>query len=107
MRVANQDELGARASVVEVGHRLDDGIDARNHGVGVADAATLCLTTAGWVVDGLGSCAWMSVDDEIHHCGRRTVSRRSCGLSSTKDVDSGTLALLEVHRGGCCQESLA
>ena len=87
--VADQDNLGVGAPLVEVGDGLDDGGGTLASRVLVADAAAVGLAAAGRVDDGLLGGAGVSPDDHVDETGRGAVALGHGGLTSTEDVNTG------------------
>jgi hypothetical protein len=87
--VADQDNLGVGAALVEAVDSRDDGLGALAGRVIVADAAALGLAAAGRVVDGLAGRAGVGLLHHVDEALRGTVARRRGRLTGSEDVDTG------------------
>jgi hypothetical protein len=87
--VADEDNLGVRAALVEAGDSRDHGLRTLSRRVVVADAAALALAAAGRVVDGLAGRARVGLLHHVDETLRGTVTSRRRRLTGSKSVYFG------------------
>lgn len=98
LRVADQDEEGVGALLVEGVDLAGSCCDTLDGRVGVADAAAGRLATACGVVDRLGRGAGVRANDQVDDDTSSTVSWRNGGFTRAEDVNLGALSGRERRR---------
>ena len=101
LRVANKDNLGVGAALVEVGDRGNHGRSPLRRRRFVGRAATRRLATTGRVADGIACSAGVCLLHHVDEALRGAVAGRRRGLTGTKDVHTGArLPSLNVDGAG-------